>query len=750
MARKNNESPLEIDFTSFIFTYKCGVCHPGGGAAEYDRNGNRYDQFAADPKNGIIPGGENNLDGDYFKSNWAESGVLEADCLICHLKDYNNQKRKEQIQSFNFRWAATAGAGFGEVQGSIGQGEKPKVTYDLSIFRKDGKVVLPVIKEPLNENCLFCHRETDWKKRGSSYTHRTDVHIRAGLRCVDCHLTGRNAEDPRIRGREEHQIGKGDDPGNFVRDDLDDTLRRCEDCHLKGVLNAPVIKHQGLPPEHLTKIACQACHIPWRQVKAALVQDASVFNNSPRIEPPSKRIWSFYGPDIRPWNYYGDSLSYPEGLQPSFQFRPVLGWYKGKIYPLNRVYTLWVGIKTKGEKGIHQPYMKDIFMMWNKHMADPDNNFPQLKNIQDDNLDGFPEVDRAEEIQALLAAVRLMLKQKGDTLEGKEVVFVDGNRFTLDGVEWESIAKQPYEYSPYGSVFKFSHDITPAKNALGAGGCTDCHGSNSDFFFKEIMAKPFNDHGEHLTENNASFLGYSSFALGVMTFRHETLKPLMFWGLPVIFVLLIFHYVIIGPNRSGQVMEDMALLRFGAWERIIHYGLLVLFFVLSITGLLTFFAIPFSSDTIEGLNTIHRYCGYLFLLNILLVFSIWLKDAVFAKYDLEWLKKFGGYFGYRGQLPSDRFNAGQKIFLWTALLFTMILGGTGLTIIYSQDSNLILIASCLHDGVAFIFILAVMVHIYLSTLANPGTLMGIFEGKVSRSWAKKHHPIWEANKIENK
>jgi formate dehydrogenase subunit gamma len=246
------------------------------------------------------------------------------------------------------------------------------------------------------------------------------------------------------------------------------------------------------------------------------------------------------------------------------------------------------------------------------------------------------------------------------------------------------------------------------------------------------------------------FFGCGLSALGVMTFQHETLKPFMFWGLPVIFVLLILHYVIIGPNRSGQVMDDIPLLRFGTWERVIHYGLLVLFLVLSITGLLIFFAIPFPSDTIEGLNTVHRYCGYLFLLNILLVFSIWIKDAVFAKYDLEWLKKFGGYFGYRGQLPSARFNAGQKIFFWIALLFAIILGGSGLTIIYSQDSNLILIASCLHDGVAFIFILAVIVHIYLSTLANPGTLKGIFEGKVSRSWAKKHHPIWEANKIKNK
>lgn len=162
------------------------------------------------------------------------------------------------------------------------------------------------------------------------------------------------------------------------------------------------------------------------------------------------------------------------------------------------------------------------------------------------------------------------------------------------------------------------------------------------------------------------------------------------------------------------------------------------------------FCYSFSSDTIEDLNTIHRYCGYLFLLNILLVFSIWFKDAIFAKYDWEWLKKFGGYFGYRGQLPSARFNAGQKVFFWVVLFFAIILGVTGLTITYSEDSNLILIAHFFHDGVAFIFILAVMVHLYLSTLANPGTLMGIFEGKVSRPWAKKHHPIWEANKIKNK
>jgi len=283
----------------------CGVCHPGGGPVEFDRNGNRYDRFAADPTHGIIPGGINSFDGDYFKSKWAESGVIEADCLICHLKGYRFDERSKQIKALNFRWAATIGAGFGNVEGKVVKGEVPKVIYRLSIFQKDGKVKLPLIKETPNENCLFCHRESDWKKRGASYSPSTDVHIRAGLKCIDCHLTGSRAEDPRIKGREEHQIGKGDDPGGFVRNDLDNTMRRCEDCHRKGIFNAPIIKHRGLPPVHLKKIACQTCHIPWRQVKAALVQDASVFNKSPKISPPPKRIWSFYGPDIKPWNYYG-------------------------------------------------------------------------------------------------------------------------------------------------------------------------------------------------------------------------------------------------------------------------------------------------------------------------------------------------------------------------------------------------------------------------------------------------------------
>lgn len=534
----------------------CAVCHPGGGSLEYDRNGNRYDLFAKDPKNNITPGGANGLDGDYFKSNWAKSGAMEADCLMCHLKDYDNGLRKNQLKALNFRWAATAGAGFAKITGGVAKKETPNVTYDLSRFGPDGKVTLPVMKKPLNENCLFCHHEPGWKKRGQSFSKRTDVHMRAGLLCVDCHVTGRDAIDPRIYGKEEHQIGKGDDPGDFVRDDLDNTMRTCEDCHKKGILNAPLPKHKGFPPAHFEHIACQTCHMPWHQVKGVLMQDASVFNTSPRISPPPKRIWSFYGPDMKPWNYYGFALGYPEGLQSLTQYRPVHGLYKGKIYPLNRVYTRWAGIKTKGKSGIGMPHMKDIFMMWKTHTDDPDKNYPLLSKIKDDNRDGFLEVNRPDEIRALVASVTSMLETKGEILDGREVVFVDGDRYTSDGNTWTDIPKKPYEYSPYGSVFKYSHDISPAKNALGANGCKDCHAFNSPFFSQPVMTRPFDENARASYEPNAKLLGFSSMAVFAGGFRQEVLKPVLFYGiLAGLFLLLVMlvcgDWVIKQPNNKS-------------------------------------------------------------------------------------------------------------------------------------------------------------------------------------------------------
>ena len=49
------------------------------------------------------------LDGDYYQSQWDTSGVVEADCLICHLAGYDFEARVDQLKNGNYRWAVVGG-----------------------------------------------------------------------------------------------------------------------------------------------------------------------------------------------------------------------------------------------------------------------------------------------------------------------------------------------------------------------------------------------------------------------------------------------------------------------------------------------------------------------------------------------------------------------------------------------------------------------------------------------------------------
>ena len=97
IAKKDNETPEAIDLTVYDFIgfsagngsdVPCGGCHPGGGGLEYDRDGNRYDEVLADE-----PELAETLDGDYYQSHWDKSGVVEADCFVCHMAGYSFDER---------------------------------------------------------------------------------------------------------------------------------------------------------------------------------------------------------------------------------------------------------------------------------------------------------------------------------------------------------------------------------------------------------------------------------------------------------------------------------------------------------------------------------------------------------------------------------------------------------------------------------------------------------------------------------
>jgi formate dehydrogenase gamma subunit len=732
-----------MDMTSFSFiTAGCGECHPGGGPIEYDRDGNRYDEFMRDEKNGMVSGGENKFDGDYCRARWSETGVLEADCMIFHQPGYNNAERKRQLKALNFRWAPTGGTGWGTVTGSIQEKTPVKVVYDKSLFDADGKISPHIVREPRNGACLFCHAEPGWKKRGANFAVRSDVHIRAGLKCVDCHPAGSKAVDVRIKGKEIHQFGKGEDPGGHVREDLDNTCLSCEYCHASGYLGAPIAKHEGLPTLHLNKIACQACHIPERAVKPAQFQAGDVFNPGTKIPSKGKYLWVFYGPNMQYYNHYGNMEMMGFDDKPMDPFKPLLAKYKGKIYPVNRVHSAWPGIEVEGKPGLMQPLMSDIYGMWTAHFKDP-TKYPELAKIADDNGDGVIEVSRPEEIEALIVAVTHMLKETGYPMEGKRVIWAMDDRVYASGTEFRTIPKEEWEASPYANVHKYNHDVYPAKAALGSKGCKDCHSRKSNLFVASAVRYPFDENAKPLYEAQHDLMGLKKSAVLSSFFRESFLKPLAPWLIGGVAFLLLAHLAICGPCRQTEKnikSEQSLVCRFKWHKRLTHCLLMASFIILGVTGFL--FLLGRNDPSGPLAREFHGWMGWIFMLSAAASFIIWVKHMFFRKGDKVWLRCFGGYFKKRTGLPAGKFNAGQKVFFWMISALGLILSGTGAVMFFLRKSgtlNLSLLYT-IHDFAAALFLPLLIIHIYLGIVINPETVGSIFGGYVHRSWLEEHHP----------
>ncbi len=541
LSAKKNDSSKEMDMTSFSFiTSGCGKCHPGGGSAEYDRAGFRYDEFMQNA--GYTSSGDNDFDGDYYKARWRETGVLEADCMICHQPKYNYSERNKQLGMLNFRWAPTAASTWAIVSGSIQNDTPVKVEYNLSVFNADGRISPHIVREPRNEACTNCHAQPGWKKRGANFSARTDVHLRAEMKCVDCHPAGSQALDSRINGKEMHQIAKGDDPGGQVRNDLDNTMLDCDYCHTNGHLGAPIAKHTWLPPLHLESIACQTCHIPQRTVKAAQVQAGDVFNPGTKIPTKGKHLWTFYGPDIQYYNHYGNMGMMGFEDKPTDIFTPQLAKYKGKIYPVNRVHSAWPAIEVEGKPGLLQPRMGDIYKMWSSHFADQ-TTYPELSNIKDDNSDSILEVNRPEEIDALITSVTTLLNDIDYPMEGKRIVWAMNDRVYSSGSEYRTLPKEEWEASVYGNVHTYNHDVFPARSALGSNGCLDCHDHKSAFFMSQVVRYPFDENGNAVTMRQYRLFGLTPFSAWAGIWRETWLKSVLYIGL---FLLLLIPLALAG------------------------------------------------------------------------------------------------------------------------------------------------------------------------------------------------------------
>ncbi len=190
--------------------------------------------------------------------------------------------------------------------------------------------------------------------------------------------------------------------------------------------------------------------------------------------------------------------------------------------------------------------------------------------------------------------------------------------------------------------------------------------------------------------------------------------------------------------------------RFSTSERVLHWIVTASFFTLLLTGLglySTLFNGYFSLFG-GGRNAIliHKISGVLFFLSSLYMFFNHQKDVTgFDQDDKKWVTERGGYLSRNAShFNIGKYNPGQKLFAIFIAAATLVLGVTGLFIwAPTMFPRWIVQLSLMAHGLMFVCsIMFVVVHVYLATIGNPGTIEAMLYGNVRSLWARKHHPKW--------
>jgi formate dehydrogenase subunit gamma len=216
---------------------------------------------------------------------------------------------------------------------------------------------------------------------------------------------------------------------------------------------------------------------------------------------------------------------------------------------------------------------------------------------------------------------------------------------------------------------------------------------------------------------------------------------------------LAIAYVIMGPIRMSAGRSGIKIPRFNGFERFSHWLTAVSFVVLGLTGLnITFGKIVLLpligpdnfSALAQAAKYVHNFVSFSFVVGLVLIVALWIKDNFPRKVDIVWLEEGGGFIKAKHP-PAGRFNAGEKLVFWFALAGGAAVIVSGYLLIfpfYLTDILGMQIAQVVHAVVALLFVALILAHIYIGTIGMEGAFEAMGEGTVDRNWAKEHHSVW--------
>jgi len=217
--------------------------------------------------------------------------------------------------------------------------------------------------------------------------------------------------------------------------------------------------------------------------------------------------------------------------------------------------------------------------------------------------------------------------------------------------------------------------------------------------------------------------------------------------------LILGFYAMKGRIRTAAGPAGETITRFNGFERFTHWLTATTFLVLAVSGLnITFgkFVIqPWLGDGMFGpwsqfAKFSHNYLAWPFMVGVVLMLLIWLRDNIPNARDIAWLKAGGGFIGTEHP-QAERFNAGQKIVFWVVILGGAALTASGLMLLFPfrwTGLEGLQVSNVVHGVVGMLMVAAMLAHIYIGSIGMEGAFDAMASGEVDVNWAREHHGLW--------
>src|ERR1035438_6628781 len=195
------------------------------------------------------------------------------------------------------------------------------------------------------------------------------------------------------------------------------------------------------------------------------------------------------------------------------------------------------------------------------------------------------------------------------------------------------------------------------------------------------------------------------------------------------------------------------LRRHPVYTRVLHWTVAVFFFLALFTGfgiylpwLFRWFTPIFGGGPLNRI--MHPYFGVAFVFFFGLQALNWLQPMIWTAADSRWMRNIKEIVSGEEKMDppvTGFFNAGQKIQFWEIVGGCIVYLITGI-VLWAGARTFgripLALSYVVHDISALIMLGGIFVHIYLSTIGEPGTFQSMIRAAVSKAWAWTFRPAW--------